>query len=678
MKRKILAGTTSLMLPLFIRDSSSTTGAGLTGLAHNSAGLTCYYHREGAAGPTAVTLVTATVGTFTSSGFKEVDATNMPGVYELGIPNAAIAAGSKHVTLILKGATNMAPVPVEIELDAVNYQDASSFGASLQSIARVARPGYGSVLFARKDGNDSNSGLSPTAAKLTLAAAKSTATAGDLVVVGPGTWGEGDLAKDRVDWHFEDGAIVDATIGAGSDRSLFTDGNTAMVFRVTGRGRFINRSAGSAFGPVYAAVCLLRHASSWVEFECLSAECTQGESYTFQQLGGLLKVRALRLASAGTASATCYVAGGVQDVGALSIRSTNYDAAWCDTGGIQRVRAGSIYGASNAAEHSGDAQYIEAVDAQSTTEQTIACGSTGAQVVFAGQIRANSGVAAGHITAGTQVLVSGRFSTTPTVAAGTQRAALLGDKTGFSLANGSIVAVTFGAGAINSTVAPNLDAAITSRLAPTVAGRTLDVTAAGNAGIDWANIENQGTVLILSGTTIASSQTTVVGGYAAGQDPGTLLDARFDAIDSAIASSGSGLDAAGVRTAIGLATANLDLQLGGLVAGQATITGHIDTEVAAILARLPVRPTKNTALANFPFLMVDSTDHVTGKTGLTITATRSIDGGAFAACANAASEVANGLYKINLAASDLNGDTIVLRFTAAGADPRVILIVPQP
>jgi hypothetical protein len=36
-----------------------------------------------------------------------------------------------------------------------------------------------------------------------------------------------------------------------------------------------------------------------------------------------------------------------------------------------------------------------------------------------------------------------------------------------------------------------LDAAITSRLAPTVAGRTLDVTATGAAGIDWGNVENQ-------------------------------------------------------------------------------------------------------------------------------------------------------------------------------------------
>jgi len=49
-----------------------------------------------------------------------------------------------------------------------------------------------------------------------------------------------------------------------------------------------------------------------------------------------------------------------------------------------------------------------------------------------------------------------------------------------------------------------LDAAITSRLAPTVASRTLDVTTGGNAGLDWGNIVNKTTTNILSGTTIGT------------------------------------------------------------------------------------------------------------------------------------------------------------------------------
>jgi hypothetical protein len=87
---------------------------------------------------------------------------------------------------------------------------------------------------------------------------------------------------------------------------------------------------------------------------------------------------------------------------------------------------------------------------------------------------------------------------------------------------------------------------------------------------------------------------------------------------------------------------------------------------------------KNQALSNFEFLMIDSTDHFSPKAGLTITAERSIDGSAFASCANSALGVANGIYKIDLAASDLNGNVITLRFTGTGGDPRLITIITTP
>jgi hypothetical protein len=109
----------------------------------------------------------------------------------------------------------------------------------------------------------------------------------------------------------------------------------------------------------------------------------------------------------------------------------------------------------------------------------------------------------------------------------------------------------------------------------------------------------------------------------------------------------------------------------------ATILAAVDTEVAAIKTRtdnLPEGVTKNAILNNFEFFMVDVADHVTGKTGLTVTAERSIDGAAFAACANAVTEVSAGVYKINLAATDTNGDTITLKFTSAGADATLIMI----
>jgi hypothetical protein len=110
------AGGASEILQIFIRDSSSSTGGGLTGLVFNSGSLTAYYHRDNDTTATQINLVDMTVGTFTASGFKEIDATNMPGWYQFCPPVASMAAGAKSVAFHLKGATNMAPTPIEVQL----------------------------------------------------------------------------------------------------------------------------------------------------------------------------------------------------------------------------------------------------------------------------------------------------------------------------------------------------------------------------------------------------------------------------------------------------------------------------------------------------------------------------------------------------------------------------------
>lgn len=122
-KYQITKGATSQIFQIFIADSSSTTGAGKTGLAFNTSSLTAYYHRDTDTTATAISLVTMTVGTFTSSGFKEIDATNMPGWYQLCPPNAALASGAANVGFHLQGAAGMAPLPIEVQLSALDIQD---------------------------------------------------------------------------------------------------------------------------------------------------------------------------------------------------------------------------------------------------------------------------------------------------------------------------------------------------------------------------------------------------------------------------------------------------------------------------------------------------------------------------------------------------------------------------
>lgn len=146
MELTLKAGATSQSIPVSIQDSSSTTGAGLSGLAFNTAGLTAYYLRAGGS-PTAITLATlaAINSAYSSGGFKEADATNMKGVYRLDLPDAAMAAGAAWVAIYLYGATNMVPVRALIFLTAVDHQSATAFVSSVPAVVGAVGSVTGNV-----------------------------------------------------------------------------------------------------------------------------------------------------------------------------------------------------------------------------------------------------------------------------------------------------------------------------------------------------------------------------------------------------------------------------------------------------------------------------------------------------------------------------------------------------
>lgn len=141
-KLKIKKGTTSKLIQFNVMNA--VTGGPLTGLAYNSSGLTAYYYREGAASATAITLATMTLGTWATGGFIVVDATNMPGEYQLGIPDAALATGASSVVIYLHGATNMAPLCVEIQL--VNYDPEDGVRLGLTALPNAAAEASGGLI----------------------------------------------------------------------------------------------------------------------------------------------------------------------------------------------------------------------------------------------------------------------------------------------------------------------------------------------------------------------------------------------------------------------------------------------------------------------------------------------------------------------------------------------------
>lgn len=83
-----------------------------------------------------------------------------------------------------------------------------------------------------------------------------------------------------------------------------------------------------------------------------------------------------------------------------------------------------------------------------------------------------------------------------------------------------------------------------------------------------------------------------------------------------------------------------------------------------------MEPLKLSTARNLMVFLADSADHITGKTGLTLTITASKDGAAFASVTPTVTERGNGWYNLALTSShtDTLGDFAV-HITGAGADP---------
>lgn len=94
----IRADATGVSLDVVLRDSS---GAEVTGKVHTD--VTAYYWRQGGS-PTSITMATlaSISASWSSGGFREADAANMPGSYRLDVPDAAFASGADWVEINVK------------------------------------------------------------------------------------------------------------------------------------------------------------------------------------------------------------------------------------------------------------------------------------------------------------------------------------------------------------------------------------------------------------------------------------------------------------------------------------------------------------------------------------------------------------------------------------------------
>ncbi len=165
-------GDTSRIERVFLPDSSSTTGAGLTGLDNTSSGLIISTIADNEATATAYTTAASNVETIATLGtyaaptaskcrFKEVDATNHPGLYEIQLADARYAVSNAEKLIItISGATNLAPTFMEIQLAKLDVYD--SVRAGLTALPNAAADAAGGLPISDAGGLDLDTKLANT------------------------------------------------------------------------------------------------------------------------------------------------------------------------------------------------------------------------------------------------------------------------------------------------------------------------------------------------------------------------------------------------------------------------------------------------------------------------------------------------------------------------------------
>ena len=135
----IAPGSTSQSIELYL---------GATGLTASTAGLSARYNRTRTAS-VSIPLVARTIAqAWTSGGFAEVDATNMPGVYRLDLPDAALAAGADDVTIVVRGAsgTNGAVMTVKLSSGGLTSAQTASAVWDAATVGYNTATNFGGVI----------------------------------------------------------------------------------------------------------------------------------------------------------------------------------------------------------------------------------------------------------------------------------------------------------------------------------------------------------------------------------------------------------------------------------------------------------------------------------------------------------------------------------------------------
>jgi hypothetical protein len=225
----------SIVLRVKIRNSSVSTGAGLTGLTSASSGLIISTIADNEASATAYTVAgstvetIATLGTFaaptaTKCRFKEVDATNHKGVYEIQIADARFAVSSaKSLLVSISGATNAAECDALVPLTDLDPYDAVRLG--ITALPNAAAAASGGLLISGSNTGTTTFGALTCTGAFTVSGGVVVTTSGTHAVslTGNGS-GSGILTQGGATGH---GLFANGGVTSGNGAQFTGNGNGA-------------------------------------------------------------------------------------------------------------------------------------------------------------------------------------------------------------------------------------------------------------------------------------------------------------------------------------------------------------------------------------------------------------------------------------------------------------------
>lgn len=729
-KLSVKAGSTSQAFIISILNSAASPAVptGLANLVYNSSGLTAYYARTKSAA-VAITLATQTAtGAFSSGGFVAIDNTNMPGVYRLDLPDAALAsaAGVNNVVVMLKGAGNMVQCLMEIELTGWDNQLVpGAAGGMLIAGSNAGTTTFGALTVTGASTLTGNVVLSDG---ITVSA-PSTANRAGVTITGNGS-GAGVLVTG--------GATGDGVkyVGGASGHGLTATGTGTTKHGINAVGGATTSAGIAATGGSTSGDGILVAATSGHGINTTGAGTTK---HGIAATGGATSSAGISAVGGGSGNGITATGGatghGIGATGGSSSGDGLNAVAATSGAGITATGVGTTKPGIVATGGATTSAGISAIGGSTSGDGILTAATSGHGIVAAGTGTTKHGI---HATGGSTtshginalgggvghgiLATSGSGSTGDGIRAsaastngnglnalgvGTGAGTLTtGGATGIGLSvvgggtsgDGIKVVTTSGHGVNLAPVGSSMHGV----LATGGNGGTSDglKAVAGTGGVPirgdiTGNLTGNvsGSVGSVTGLTASNLDATVSSRMATYTQPTGFLAATFPS--GTVANTTNITAATGIDVTKLLGTAWLTPATAGtpdvnakLIGGQtASASGTITfpnatlastTNITAGTIAITSNVKKNQALSSFEFLMTDSTNHapVTGKT---VTVTRSIDGGSFAAGSlSAVTEVANGIYKVDFAAADLNGNVVTLRATATNADDTLERIVTQP